>query len=212
MKKPTQMEAFDALYSIASDGGREDALFGSSIELARPAYEKTLIGNGYPSVYLEFPLLGSPCFDLLSVHGHVERGARFAPGAGFGYEGMLEWFQGICKEDGSISCGIELDTASGETERAGVYLQQRERHDLVVPFLESVGEGSRAESYLDVLSRMPEGWPPAYVGLFPGRPGTPLRIGGYLDVLQLERLAANASNGWGSRHTTTTCSTVAPNS
>ena len=189
MKKPTQMEAFDALYSIASDGGREDALFGSSIELARPAYEKTLIGNGYPSVYLEFPLLGSPCFDLLSVHGHVERGARFAPGAGFGYEGMLEWFQGICKEDGSISCGIELDTASGETERAGVYLQQRERHDLVVPFLESVGEGSRVESYLDVLSRMPEGWPPAYVGLFPGRPGTPLRIGGYLDVLQLERLA-----------------------
>jgi hypothetical protein len=27
---------------------------------------------------------------------------------------------------------------------------------------------------------MPEGWPPAYVGLFPGREGTPLRIGGYL--------------------------------
>jgi hypothetical protein len=27
---------------------------------------------------------------------------------------------------------------------------------------------------------MPEGWPPAYVGLFPGRAGTPLRVGGYL--------------------------------
>ena len=79
-----------------------------------------------------------------------------------------------------MSCGIELDTASGETERAGVYLQQRTRHELVAPFLESVDESARTKSYLDALARMPEGWPPAYVGLFPGRPGTPLRIGGYL--------------------------------
>jgi hypothetical protein len=28
---------------------------------------------------------------------------------------------------------------------------------------------------------MPEGWPPAYVGLFPGRAGTPLRVGGYME-------------------------------
>ena len=181
MDKPTQMMAFDALYGIASRNGREEALFGRSIELARPAYEKTLVGAGYPYAYLEFPLLGEPRFDLLSVHGHVEAGAQFAPGAGFGYQAMIDWFSNL-KPEGTddVSCGIELDCGEGETERAGVYLQQRGRHELVEPFLESVGEGWRAEAYHDVLSRMPDGWPPAYVGLFPGRAGVPLRIGGYL--------------------------------
>ena len=122
MKKPSQMEAFDALYAIAAGDGRGDALFGNSIELARPAYERTLIGSGYPQAYLEFPLLGEPCFDLLSVHGSVEPGSRFAPGAGFGYQGMLDWFSGVRESTESISCGIELDTSPGETERAGVYL------------------------------------------------------------------------------------------
>ena len=180
MDKPSQMMAFDALYTIASDGGREEALFGNSIELARGAYERTLIGDGYPSAYLEFPLLGEPCFDLLSVHGEVSPEAQFAPDAGFGYQAMFDWYSGVRAEDDNLSCGIELDTSVGETERAGVYLQYRKRPELVVPFLESVGEGTRADSYLITLDRMPEGWPPAYVGLFPGRSGTPLRIGGYL--------------------------------
>ncbi len=194
VRKPGQMEAFDALYAIASGDGRGEALFGNSIELARPAYERTLIGSGYPSAYLEFPLMGEPCFDLLSVHGYVEPGSRFAPGAGFGYQGMLDWFAGISKPDASVSCGIELDTSAGETERAGVYLQQRMRHQLVAPFLESVGEAGRTQAYLDVLARMPRGWPPSYVGLFPGRAGTPMRIGGYMDADELARCAENPAH------------------
>ena len=182
VQRPTQMTAFDALYEIAASNGREEALFGRSIELARPAYEKTLVGDGYPTAYLEFPLLGEPRFDLLSVHERVDPGSRFAPGAGFGYQAMIDWFATLERNGGNIvSCGIELDCGEGETERAGVYLQQRKQHELVTPFLKSVGEEARAESYLNVLSRMPQGWPPAYVGLFPGRAGTPLRIGGYLD-------------------------------
>ncbi|MDO4400597.1 MAG: hypothetical protein Q4D27_06580 [Coriobacteriia bacterium] len=191
MRKPTQMEAFDALYTIAAGDGRGDALFGDSILLARPVYERTLIGSGYPVAYLEFPLLGEPCFDLLSVHGYVEPGSRFAPGSGFGYQGIFDWFQGICVPSGAVSFGIELDTSTGETERAGVYLQQRNRHELVAPFLESVGEAGRLQAYLDVLARMPEGWPPAYIGLFPGRPGTPMRIGGYMRHDELVRCAGD---------------------
>lgn len=183
------MEAFDALYTIAAGGGREEALFGDSYDLARPVYERTLIGDGYPTAYLEFPLLGEPCFDLLSVHGSVEPGSRFAPGAGFGCQAMLDWFAGVCQRHEPLGCGIELDTSVGETERAGVYLQQRAHHELVRPFLESVGEAGRARDYLDVLGRMPEGWPPAYVGLFPGRPGTPMRIGGYMSRAELARCA-----------------------
>ena len=183
------MEAFDALYSIAAEDGRGEALFGNSIGLARTVYERTLIGDGYPTAYLEFPLLGEPCFDLLSVYGYVKPNTRFAPGAGFGYQAMLDWFTGICEPGGEVSCGIELDTSTGEAERAGVYLQQRERHNLVAPFLESVGEAGRAQAYLDVLAHMPQGWPPAYVGLFPGRPGSPMRIGGYMDGFELAHCA-----------------------
>ncbi|MDO4538516.1 MAG: hypothetical protein Q4B54_10180, partial [Coriobacteriales bacterium] len=132
-----------------------------------------------PNAYLEFPLLGEPGFDLLTVHAKVEQGARFAPGAGYGYQAMFDWYETVCA-DRAISCGIELDTSTGETERAGAYLQQREHTELVEPFLSSVGEAARAAGYLEMLERMPQGWPAAYVGLFPGRPGTPLRIGGYL--------------------------------
>jgi hypothetical protein len=179
--KPSQMTVFDALYSIAAGDGRGEALFGNSFGIARGAYERTLIGDGYPAAYIEFPLLGSPGFDLLSVHDTVRPGSRFAPGAGFGYQAMLDWFSSVRKKGANVSCGIELDTSVGETERAGVYLQHRKHSDLIAPFLESIGEQSRTDSFLAVADRMPEGWPPAYVGLFPGRAGTPLRIGGYLE-------------------------------
>lgn len=183
--KPSQMTVFDALYSIAAGDGRGEALFGNSFGIARGAYERTLIGEGYPGAYIEFPLLGSPGFDLLSVHDTVRPGSRFAPGAGFGYQAIFDWFSGICDRGVNASCGIELDTSVGETERAGVYLQYRKHTDLIAPFLESIGEEARTESFLAVANRMPEGWPPAYVGLFPGRAGTPLRIGGYLgDAIQ----------------------------
>ena len=189
MRKPSQMQAFDALYHIAAGGGREEALFGDSFELARPAYERTLIGSGYPNAYLEFPLLGNPGFDLLSVHRFVEPGARFSPGAGYGRQDLFDWFSGLQVAGGKVSCGLELDLASGETERAGVYLQQRGHTELVEPFLASMGEAERARSYLEALGRMPKGWPPAYVGLFPGRTGTPLRIGGYMSKPDLRRCA-----------------------
>lgn len=180
MIRPTPLEAFDAMYTIAADNGRGEALFGDSMWLAHAAYERTLIGDGYPSAYLEFPLMGEPCIDILSVHSDVKPGDRFAPGAGFGHQAMYDWFANTHEERDHISCGLELDLSCGETETAGVYLQQREHTRYVEPFLASVGEQERAKSYLTVMERMPEGWPPSYVGLFPGRSGTPLRIGGYL--------------------------------
>lgn len=188
MQKPDQLTVFHALYSIAAKDGREEALFGNSINLAGPIYEKSLIGSDYPSAYLEFPLLGEPRFDLLTVHSHVDPGSTFAPGAGFGYQAMYDWFSTIGLEN--VSVGIELDCGSGETERAGVYLQQRTHAELVAPFLESVGEGARAASYEAACARMPKGWPPSYIGLFPGRAGSPMRIGGYMSA-RTRRACAN---------------------
>ena len=144
IEKPSQMTVFDALYSIAAKDGRGEALFGSSFDIARDAYERSLIGDGYPAAYIEFPLLGSPGFDLLSVHNAVRPGSRFAPGAGFGYQAMFDWFSGICERGVNVSCGIELDTSVGETGRAGVYLQYRKHTNLIAPFLESIGEKARS--------------------------------------------------------------------
>ena len=182
MKKPTQIAAFCALYSIAAADGRGEALFGDSFDQATDFYRRTLIGDGYPIAHLEFPLLGEPCLDLLSVHASVAPEAKFAPGAGYGHQAMFDWFaeasSGELADD--VSVGLELDLSAGQTQTVGVYLQQRQHTQLVAPFLNSIGEAARAQSYLDVLGLMPEGWPPSYVGLFPGREGTPLRIGGYM--------------------------------
>lgn len=180
MGKPSQMTVFDALYTLAARDGRDEILFGDSFDIVRDVFERSLIGEGYPGVYLEFPLLGSPGLDLLTVHSAVEPGARFAPGAGFGYQAMYDWFSGVCDTDVNVSCGLELDVSAGETEQAGIYLQYRRHSNLLAPFFKAIDEEERAKSFLAVADRMPGGWPPAYVGLFPGRESAPLRIGGYL--------------------------------
>ncbi|MBQ6411415.1 MAG: hypothetical protein IJI16_05660 [Atopobiaceae bacterium] len=48
MRKPTPLEAFDALYGLAAGDGRGEALFGESYPLARRAYGRTLIGSACP--------------------------------------------------------------------------------------------------------------------------------------------------------------------
>ena len=100
------------------------------------------------------------------------------------------WFANVCDTGVNVSCGIELDTSIGETERAGVYLQYRKHSNMIGPFLDSIGEGARTESFLTAADRMPKGWPAAYVGLFPGRAGTPLRVGGYLGHV-MQKACAN---------------------
>ena len=45
MRKPAQIEAFSALYSIAAADGRGEALFGDSFDQALEFYQRTLIGN-----------------------------------------------------------------------------------------------------------------------------------------------------------------------
>ena len=105
---------------------------------------------------------------------------------------MYDWFATIC--DGEhISCGIELDTSTGEAERAGVYLQYRKNDALIAGFLDVLGETERLKPYLDMKARLPKGWDAAYIGLFPGREGSPMRIGGYMDRDELRACAADSA-------------------
>ena len=176
---PGPLTIFDFLYEKAAADGREEALFGNSIVPARLFAERSQIGDIFPSYYLEFPLSGRPCFDLMAVYdGNLPPSARFAPGTGYGYQPVFDWFSALPAGHGA-SCAITMDTGSGETERAGIYLQQHNRTKLVAPFLDTVGEHRRIPSVTGLIGRMQENLPPAYVGLFPGREGSPARIGGY---------------------------------
>lgn len=190
---PDQLQVFDALYTLAARDGRGNALFGDFFAQTHDFYRRMLIGSGYPTAYFEFPLLGEPCLDMLSGHSSVEAGAKFAESAGFGFQKMFDWFSGVCDGSRPLSCGMELDLSAEETEKAAVYLQYRDADELVVPFLESVCESARAPGCLEIIRQMPEGWPPAYVGLFPGREGVPLRIGRYLEPKERARLAEDPS-------------------
>ena len=191
MKLPTHMERFDLLYSIVSSDGREEKLFGDSIRYARSAFEKMLIGAEFPGTYLEFPLIGPACFDVLAGYDHMEQGAVFAPGAGYGYQKLMDWFSAL-PVGSSASCGFSADTSRGETEKAGVYLKYDDTGQ-IRPFLDAAGEVSRFADVQTWFASLPEGWHNSYIGLFPGREGAPLRLGCLLTSAECKHILEEPS-------------------
>ena len=178
MRKPTQLETFDVLYGIiAKQGG--NALLGDDVDVVRKAYAKTLYGDACPNIIMEFPLIGTPGLDILAIYGEIEK-SQFRDGAGYGYDDMFHWFSSLPTHH-PCSMGLELDVSKGNIQQAGVYLQQRSKYEYIHPFLESCGEAHRMDGLRQVIGRMPKDMPVSYIGLFPGREGTPMRIGGYMN-------------------------------
>lgn len=163
---------------MAATDGRDAELFGECGSLLRSAAENAMIENSLPCFYLEFPLSGNPCTDLVVLYEEVASDSRFAHGNGFGYQEMLDWYSTLPVDRG-YAMGFEVDTGTGQTDKAGIYFQPRSSTELIKPFLKTVGEESRASSYLAVSEHLPSHMPSAYIGLFPGREESPMRIGGY---------------------------------
>ena len=93
MRKPTQLETFDVLYGIITKQGG-NALLGNDVDVVRKAYAKTLYGDAYPNIIMEFPLLGTPGLDILAIYGEIEK-SQFRDGAGYGYDDMFHWFSSL---------------------------------------------------------------------------------------------------------------------
>ena len=125
MPTPDQMDMFDLLYMLAAADGRGEALLGGQREQLRSLYERTLIGSARPSLYLEFPLLGEPCYDFLSVIDEVESGATFAPGAGYGYQKAFDWFSTVCEDKGRAGARGYLPAATPSLGACGALLGKR---------------------------------------------------------------------------------------
>ena len=89
-----RLTLYDALYGLAADEGREQALFGSCAPLAHEAFGRSLAQDGFPIVWFELPLAGKPRFDLHVAlsRKQLQAGAQFLAGAGNGYDELLRWY------------------------------------------------------------------------------------------------------------------------
>ncbi|MBQ9042520.1 MAG: hypothetical protein IJ111_06860 [Eggerthellaceae bacterium] len=180
MREPTYGQAFQALLLQAADEGRAGALFGDSLARAREAAPAFLVGEEFPGVYLEHPLIGDPFLDVTVLLKRLEPRTRIDSPAAGGHGAMLDWYARARRRYADVTCGFEIDTDKRELPAAAVHFQPRAHAELVRPFCEAAGEPRAADLYLGQGARMPAGWPLSFFGMFRGRPGSPLRVCGYL--------------------------------
>ena len=93
---------------------------------------------------------------------------------------MLKWVSDKSKIHKGVCCGYELDLKNGEPKQAAIHFQPLRNIELVEPFFGVIGEQDKASLYLTMTERLPKEWQPSFLGLFRGRPESPLRICGYL--------------------------------
>ncbi|ETP72555.1 hypothetical protein UYO_1484 [Lachnospiraceae bacterium JC7] len=192
MQRDELINIFRLLISIVSGEGRGEALFGSEISMVEAAFDRALSGWTFPMVYLEFPLMGKPCCDLGAGYGEeLFRYGTLPDAQAFGYRKALDYFATISGKKAAF--GYSMDLSRGDTERAGLYLQHCGNYDLIGPFLSACGEEARIPHYMTVSERLGKSWQSDYIAFFPGRPGTPTRLGGYAfgsdDLRELFNLA-----------------------
>ena len=178
---PSNTMALQALLLRAASDGREEHLFGDSFARAREILPDFLPEGAFPEIYLEFPLLGKPFLDATILYHQTEiRHLSVSSPAVVGTMEMLNWFDGLNAPYKDVCCGYELDFKKAEFSAAGVHLQPRTHLELVEPFCKSLGETRCAPLYLEMAKRMQDTWPLSFLGLFRGRPDSPLRVCGYL--------------------------------
>ncbi|MBQ9021021.1 MAG: hypothetical protein IJ113_03250 [Eggerthellaceae bacterium] len=95
MKAPSHEDAFQALLLQAAGEGRGEVLFADSLERVQQQVPPFLVGDKFPSVYLEFPLLGDPFLDVTLLYSELAPGVRIEHPAAAGSEGMMDWFAGL---------------------------------------------------------------------------------------------------------------------
>lgn len=173
--------AFEVLCLQAADQGRGEALLGNCVERARNVAAPFVLPGAFPSVYLEFPLVGAPFMDVTILYEDLEPGANIASDAAGDVGALLDWYAAQRKRHEDVSFGFELDTSKDVLPMAAIHFQPRGHEDLVMPFCELVGESGRGALYLSTAKRMPGAWPLSFFGMFRGRPNSPLRVCGYLD-------------------------------
>ena len=180
--------ALQMLLLHAASAGRGALLFGESLERIRkalPDFVNPVDLQHFPDLYLEFPLLGEPFLDVTVLYSETPESMRIASPLAAGTEQMIAWLARAKKEYPDICAGFEIDAKHPSQTTAAVGFQPREHTELAKEFCEITGEPQYGLLYGKMAARMPAGWKPSYLGLFKGRPGSPLRVGGYLNQAQI---------------------------
>lgn len=175
----TPEESIDIAVDVAERVG--GSLIGDADAL-RVALLSAIVGNCVPQAVLEVRLDGGPT-DVMAVY----RNQRPIPDESCGwYREAFEWFS---TTKGFSTLGVSFDVPNGT---AGAYLEFGDEVENVAPFAESIGLD---RTLVDSIVRdTPDGWPVHYVGHFPDREGSPIRIGGYLTASRAAELASDQAD------------------
>ncbi len=194
MHIPSHTDSFEVLCLQLAADGRGPVLLGESVERARTMLRPFFDVTAFPDIYLELPLAGDPFLDVTMLYDAVEKNTSIQSDAAAGTEPLFDWYADVRREHPDVSFGFELDTKNSELPAAAVHFQPRKHTELVRPFCELIGEPERADLYLGLNARMPEGWPLSFFGVFRGRPDSPLRVCGYMSSPEQAACAQDASH------------------
>ncbi|MBR5338069.1 MAG: hypothetical protein IK152_08810 [Lachnospiraceae bacterium] len=174
--------AFRLLLASAASGGRGELLFGDSLERVKKIIPDFLGKGDFPDIYLEFPLFGEPFLDifLTVVAEEPYEGSYITSPLAEDSEKIVSFIRDAHRKYREVSGGFEIDTRSSNPGQAGVLFEPRSHTELAGGFCQAIGEPLYGKLYEEMAGRLAASWQPSYFGLFRGREGLPLRIGGYL--------------------------------
>ena len=170
---------FSVLCGMLAARGRDESLLGDDRAEAQSAFARMMPELGRIHAYFEVPLTGERGLDVHCCVDDAVPASCVSDSADPAWKDALAWFSGIAPvqaKSGRVQLMAEADTSMNPCARPGTYLIQRERHDLVEPYLAAVKEDGRFSGWQDYCARLPRGWKTSYVGLFPGRAGDHLRV------------------------------------
>lgn len=188
------LRIFDLLYHKAWKGMGGAQVLGNSYEAVRLAYKGSLLGGNAPHFWLEIPLCGRAHSDLHVSYdyGELKNGMRFAPGSGFGYQSLFDWFS--C--NGTEHTGIDLTFDLGEktVEGVGAYVSFHNPREVDIEgFCNALGCAEDAWRCKKLVNAFPDGWNVWYVSPFPGRTGNPVRAAALASEALQHQFALNPS-------------------
>jgi len=175
MDPALQTVIFRMLLTMAFSTGRGYTMPGFREKLLTEVFRCEAIPGAFPSVYLEFPLIGEPGCDMSLVYGDFQREMPFDEGSACGAGKILNRLRSVPR--GMCFPGLELDIGSDGRFRTARGLRFDSHTELIPVLLESCDAAWRIGELEKLMSRLPEGWDPYYIGLFTERDGSPLRLG-----------------------------------
>jgi len=176
----TPEDLFEIICAYISRKGCGTRLVGDSMPAAREAFSRCLIGDSFPSLWFEFPLMGRPRFDLHIILSRetLAQCDTLPPVLAHGSFGRaLDWFRTHGHSPGvAFACDISI----GRTDSHGIHILDSKGEDSAGLF-SAMGGPDAVNLLRDHVKRVPSEWRMWYYGLLPGRAGRPVRADFYVD-------------------------------